>query len=139
MSSGTIRDMPGAASNQQQAGHSAFVPLLLALIALITILAWTLFVAARQTSNLQSVKFQVWQATAQSVQSEQKIKAMLSDLVELAVQDPKAAAIVKRYKIKQNAAVPSETVVSKGEARVTPRATAPEQTQDEARTGKQTK
>jgi len=88
---------------QTQQGHSAFVPVLLTLISFLMILGWTLTVTVRQSVNLQDVKFQVWQATTQSVQAEEKLKAMLSDLVDLSKEDPAAAAIVKQYKIKQNA------------------------------------
>jgi len=98
--------------------HSAFVPLLLILISFIMILGWTLTVSVRQATNLQTAKFQVWQAAEQSRQAEEKLKALLSDLVDLAKEDPAAAVIVKQYKIKQNAPAPAPEVKSqKPEAR----------------------
>ncbi|MEI8121340.1 MAG: hypothetical protein WCI20_04770 [bacterium] len=96
--------------------HSAFVPLLLILISFIMILGWTLTVSVRQATNLQTAKFQVWQAAEQSRQAEEKLKALLSDLVDLAKEDPAAAVIVKQYKIKQNAPAP-EVKSQKPEAR----------------------
>ena len=84
------------------AAYSAFVPVLLALIGLIVLLTWNLRLTILQTRNLQTAKFQVWQATLQSAQTEEKLKAMLTDLLALAPENPDAAAIVKRYGIKQN-------------------------------------
>ncbi len=100
---------PAAASAPRAPGivYSPFVPLLLTVISLVVVLGWTMGVTIRQTNNLQSLKFQVWHASAQSVQAEEKLKAMLSDLIDLAETDSAAAAIVKRYKIKQNAAAPA--------------------------------
>jgi hypothetical protein len=67
------------------------------------LLTWNLRGIVIQTSNLQTAKFQVWQATIQSAQTETKLQAMLTDLIELGSEDPAAAVIVKRYGIKQNA------------------------------------
>lgn len=114
MSNGKSNEPNVSAVAQGPATHSAFVPLLLTLIAFLMILGWTLGVTIRQASNLQNVKFQIWQASAQSVQAEEKLKAMLSDLVDLAADDPAAAVIVKRYKIKQNAAA-AETPEGRGQ------------------------
>jgi hypothetical protein len=82
--------------------YSPFAPLLLALIGLLVLLSWNLRLTLLQTSNLQTAKFQVWQASLQSQQTEEKLKAMLTDLLTLAPDNPDAAAIVKRYGIKQN-------------------------------------
>lgn len=109
MSNDTTKNPGFNAAEARQATHNAFVPLLLALIAFILILGWTLTVTIRQASSLQGLKFQVWQATTQSAQAEEKLKGMLSELVDLASEDPAAAAIVKRYKIKQNAPVVAPT------------------------------
>ena len=86
------------------APYSAFAPLLLTLIGLIVLLTWNLRGIAQQTSNLQTAKFQLGQASLQSAQTEEKLKAMLADLLVLAAteKDSDAAAIVKRYGIKQN-------------------------------------
>ncbi len=82
--------------------YTSFAPLLLTLIGLVVLLSWNLFATIQQTSNLQTLKFQVWQATLQSTQAEEKLQAMLSDVIDLAAKDADAAAIVKRYNIKQN-------------------------------------
>ena len=84
--------------------YTPFSPLLLTLIGLLVLLTWNLRGIVIQTSNLQTAKFQVWQATIQSAQTETKLQAMLTDLIELGSEDPAAAVIVKRYGIKQNAA-----------------------------------
>jgi hypothetical protein len=88
--------------------YSAFAPLLITLIGLLVLLSWNLRGIAQQTANLQIAKAQLGQATLQSAQTEEKLKAMLTELLALAVteKDPDAAAIVKRYGIKQN--VPEE-------------------------------
>ena len=74
------------------------------LIGLLVLLTWNLRGVAQQTSNLQIAKAQLGQATFQSAQTEEKLKAMLTDLLALAAteKDPDAAAIVKRYGIKQH-------------------------------------
>jgi hypothetical protein len=84
--------------------YSAFAPILLILIGLLVLLSWNLRGIAQQTANLQIAKAQLGQATLQSAQTEEKLKAMLTDLLALAAteKDPDAAAIVKRYGIKQN-------------------------------------
>ena len=84
--------------------YSAFSALLITLIGLLVLLSWNLRGVAQQTANLQIAKAQLGQATLQSAQTEEKLKAMLTDLLALAAteQDPDAAAIVKRYGIKQN-------------------------------------
>ena len=83
--------------------YSAFAPLLLILVGLIVLLTWNLRGIVIQAANLETAKFQVWQATLQSAQTETKLQAMLTDLIELGSEDPTAAAIIKRYGIKQNA------------------------------------
>ena len=82
--------------------HTPFAPLLITLIGLIVLLAWNLRITLIQTSNLQIAQAQLGQASLQSAQTEEKLKAMLTDLLVLAPTDPDAAAIVKRYGIKQN-------------------------------------
>jgi len=86
------------------ATYTSFAPLLLTLIGLIVFLFWNLRGIAQQTSIFQTAKAQLGQATLQSTQTEEKLKAMLTDLLALATteKDPDAAAIVKRYGIKQN-------------------------------------
>ena len=83
--------------------YSAFLPLLLALIAFLLILSWNLYGVVRQHNYLQRMEVQIGEASAQSAQAEQKLKAMLSDLVDLAAQDEDAAAIIRRYRIVKNA------------------------------------
>jgi hypothetical protein len=95
--------------------YSAFSPLLLTLIGLLVLLSWNLRGIVIQTSNLQTAKFQVWQATIQSAQTETKLQAMLTDLIELGSEDPAAAVIVKRYGIKQNAPPAAAPVAVKSE------------------------
>ena len=85
------------------ATFTPFAPLLLVLIGLLVLLTWNLRGIVIQAANLETAKFQVWQATLQSAQTETKLQAMLTDLIELGSEDPAAAAIVKRYGIKQNA------------------------------------
>jgi hypothetical protein len=69
------------------------------------------------------LKVQVGQAAAQSAQAEQKLKAMLSDLMELATQDAVAAAIIRKYQIKQNAPATTPGMVPKAaRSAPTPRA-----------------
>jgi hypothetical protein len=84
--------------------HTPFAPLLLTLIGLLVLLAWNLRVTILQTANLQIAKAQLGQASLQSQQTEAKLQSMLTDLLALAAteKDPDAAAIVKRYGIKQN-------------------------------------
>ena len=120
MNSDTTKDVAPSATGASARTYSAFWPLLLALVAFILILSWNVCVTVRQNSNLQNLKFQVWQATAQSAQAEQKLKAILSDLVALSAQDPEAAAIVKKYKITQNGPAAPETAAPKGEGTVKP-------------------
>lgn len=84
--------------------YTAFAPLLVTLIGLIVLLGWNLRITILQRSNLQAAKFQIWQTTLQSQQTEEKLKAMLTDLLALAAteKDPDALAIARRYNIKQN-------------------------------------
>ena len=100
MNNNTTKNMAPVASESKT--YSVFWPLTLALVSLIVLLSWNLFVTIRQNEGLQVAKYQVWQASAQSVQAEQKLKSMLSDLMDLAPQDAEAARIIKKYKITQN-------------------------------------
>ncbi|MEI8242653.1 MAG: hypothetical protein WCI17_05250 [bacterium] len=95
--------MRAAAGEIGPATYSPFWPLTLALAGLILLLSWNLHGAVRQSSNLRLLEVQLGQAAAQSAQAEQKLRAMLSDLMELATQDAVAATIIRKYQIRQNA------------------------------------
>jgi hypothetical protein len=97
------------------APYSAFAPLLIALIGLIVLLSWNLRLTLRQTSNLQIAKAQLGQVSLQSAQTEEKLKAMLTDLLVLAPDNSDAADIVKRYGIKQNGPIAAAPTAGKSE------------------------
>ena len=103
MNRGGIRNSEPASTAALPATRSAFAPLLITLIGLIVFLAWNLRVAIVQTRNLRVAEIQVRQASIQSAQTEEKLKAMLTDLLVLVPTDPDAAAIARRYRITQNA------------------------------------
>ncbi len=107
--------MNNADTRVSPASYSAFTPLLIALIGLLVLLSWNLRITLIQTSNLQIAKAQLGQASLQSAQTEEKLKAMLTDLLVLAPDNPDAAAIVKRYGIKQNGPIAAVPTAGKSE------------------------
>ena len=90
-------------SNSDSSRMSPFLPTLLLAISLVMVLGWNLNVSVRQAAGARQMRLQQEQAAGQVVQTEAKLKAMLTGLVDLAKDDPDAQAIVERYGIRQNA------------------------------------
>lgn len=80
-------------------GFSAFLPIVLLSIALLTSLTWSLSQAVRQQMTGQRVAEQLEQQKLQAADMENKLRLMMADLVILAQDDKGADAIVKKFKI----------------------------------------
>lgn len=81
---------------------SAFLPVVLIAVGIITLLSWNLLLAINQHSAGVRISAQQELQMTQAAQTEQKLKAMMSDLLELSKTDKDADAIIKRYKIALN-------------------------------------
>lgn len=79
--------------------YSAFIPLVLIALSVIILFAWNLMVALNQHSAGVRISAQQELQVTQAAQTEEKLKAMMTDLVELAKSDTDAETIMKRYKI----------------------------------------
>lgn len=88
-------------SPQQPAAKSygAFLPLVLIASGIIILFTWNLMIALEQHSNGVRIGLQQKLQLTQASQAEVKLKAMMSDLIELAKSDRDAEAITKHYKI----------------------------------------
>jgi hypothetical protein len=86
---------------------SCFLPFTLLALALLLVLGWN----AREAYAVRTSGQQVLQRNValleQAAATEGKLRAMLTDLVELAKTDPAAQAIVAKYDIRFNAGQPS--------------------------------
>lgn len=82
---------------------NAFMPVLLVTLAVTIVFAWNLWIAVNQHTAGVRITAQQDVQTSQAAQLEQKLKAMMGDLVELAKTDMDAETIVKRYRISFNA------------------------------------
>jgi short-subunit dehydrogenase involved in D-alanine esterification of teichoic acids len=78
---------------------SSFLPLVLIALGVIVLFSWNLTMALNQHSNGIRISAQQELQLAQAAQTEDKLKIMMSDLVELSKSDTNAETIVKRYKI----------------------------------------
>ncbi len=83
-------------------GRSPFLPLLLIAASLIMVLSWNLAMAWKQKTHVDRTAIQQEIQLDQAVQAEAKLRAIMTDLLELAKTDADASAIVKRYKIAIN-------------------------------------
>ena len=79
--------------------YSAFLPVVLITLAVIMLFSWNLMIALNQKSNGARISIQQGLQLAQAAQTEEKLKIMMSDLVDLSKSDKDAEMIVKRYKI----------------------------------------
>ena len=69
---------------------------------IIALFSWNLIIALKQHSSGLRISIQQELQLTQATQTEVKLKAMMSDLIELSKQDKDAQKIVTRYKIAIN-------------------------------------
>lgn len=84
---------------ESKASFSAFLPLCLLALSLTVLLSWNLYAIRLQWTNANALLEQQAMQLGQAAQLEEKLKAMMSDLLVLALTDADAKAIVKKYKI----------------------------------------
>ena len=82
--------------------YSAFLPLVLIALGVILLFSWNLSIALNQQTAGVRISAQQDLQLAQAAQTEQKLKIMMTDLLELSQTDKEAEAIIKRYKIAIN-------------------------------------
>lgn len=87
---------------------SAFPAILLIAMSVAILLAWNVYQIALVRSNSIRILAQQDVQLAQAGQTEEKLRLMMADLVELAKSDADAHAIVKRYNIAFNNAAPDQ-------------------------------
>ena len=71
-------------------------------LGIIALFSWNLIIALKQHSSGLRISIQQELQLTQATQTEVKLKAMMSDLIELSKQDKDAQKIVTRYKIAIN-------------------------------------
>lgn len=81
---------------------SAFPAVMLLALSLVILLAWNLFIVVNQYRVGTSISAQMDVQIEQAAQTEEKLKLIMGDLVDLAKTDTDAETIVKRYKIAFN-------------------------------------
>ena len=82
--------------------YSAFLPVVLISLGVILLFSWNLMIAINQHSAGVRISAQQELQLAQATQTEQKLKTMMTDLLELSKTDKDADAIIKHYKIAIN-------------------------------------
>lgn len=82
--------------------YSPFLPLLLLSAAIITLFAWNLMMTINQHSNGVRLSMQQDLQMAEANRTELKLRAIMTDLIELSKTDQDAEKIVKHYKIAIN-------------------------------------
>jgi hypothetical protein len=82
--------------------YSAFLPVVLIALGIISLFSWNLIISLQQHSSGLRISIQQELQLTQATQTEVKLKAMMSDLIELSKQDKDAQKIVTRYKIAIN-------------------------------------
>jgi hypothetical protein len=107
------------------ASFSAFLPLCLLSLSLVIILGWQMTVSVQQYIATIRMADQQGVMADQAAQTERKLQAMMTDLLQLANTDPEAKAIVTKYRIKMNGMdKPAATAPGSTPAGVTPPAPA---------------
>jgi hypothetical protein len=87
----------------------SFLPICLLAVSLALLLSWDLYATVIQRSNGNRLLEQQALQLSQASQLEEKLKAMMSDLLVLALSDADAKAVVKKYKITSSAPVAPST------------------------------
>lgn len=86
--------------------HSAFWPMFLLVLCFGTLVTHQLIFAVRQYLDGTRLREQQITIMRQAADAEQKMTAMMVDLLVLSKTDPQAKAIVENYRIQYNAPVP---------------------------------
>ncbi|MEI6514707.1 MAG: hypothetical protein WCO77_01910 [bacterium] len=86
-------------STLQESTPSVFLPISLIALSSIVLLTWNLIIVVNQHYNGVRISAQQEIQFAQAMQTETKLKQMMSDLVDLSKTDTGAETIVKRYRI----------------------------------------
>jgi hypothetical protein len=79
--------------------YSAFTPIVLISSGVILLYSWNLMITLKQQAAAMRISAQQDVQLAQVVQTEQKLRTMMTDLLDLAKTDKDAEGIIKRYKI----------------------------------------
>ena len=79
--------------------YSAFLPVVLITLGISILFSWNLMIAINQHSNGVRISIQQELQLTRAAQTEEKLKIIMSDLVELSKSDKDAEMIVTRYKI----------------------------------------
>ena len=83
----------------QKPAASSFLPIGLLALSSLVLLTWNLIIVTNQHSNSKNILAQQEKQISQSIETEAKVKAMMTDLISLARTDADAETIVKRYGI----------------------------------------
>ncbi len=86
----------------QGAEFNPFWPVSLIAVSLLVVLVWNTLLAVQQWHGGYRISVQQEIAVAQTVQAEDKLKAMMMDLIELSKRDQDAKSIVKKYNVTFN-------------------------------------
>lgn len=89
-------------SNSSETTFSAFPAIMLIAASVAILLAWNLYQISVARSNAIRISAQQEMQLAQAQQTEEKLRLMMTDLVELSESDNDALTIVKRYNITFN-------------------------------------
>ena len=90
---------------------SSFLPLCLLALSLIIILGWQMSMGIQQYMATIRLADQQAVMANQASQTESKLQAMMTDLLQLSKTDPEAKAIVTKYRIKLNSDKPAPVPV----------------------------
>jgi cell division protein FtsB len=95
--------MNNTPTTQPSVSFSAFLPVVLLSLSFCVILVWTLVVSVYEYSALLRQRDKQNEAQLQAVNVEEKMKALMIDLLSLAETDPDAKAIAEKYQVRFNA------------------------------------
>lgn len=86
-----------------QVTFSSFLPVVMLSIAFAFILVWMLILNVRDYAAATNLRDRLVTAQAQAVGVEEKMKALMMDLITLSEADPDAKAIIEKYQVRFNA------------------------------------
>lgn len=106
-------------TTERQSGPNMFWPMFFMALALAVMLGWNLTIVIRQyVAGLRMLDRQML-ASVQAVQVEERLKSLLTDLIELSKTDPDAKDIVVKYRVTSN--VPQQPLQAVPPAPSTPK------------------
>ena len=94
------------AQSEPKGTFTPFWPLVLLAASLATVLLWNLVLASREYYQALRLRDRQVEAAAQAIATEQKLKALMMELLAMSEADRDAQAIVEKYQVRYNAAAP---------------------------------